>query len=412
MKCLSCKSRKILSIYNFGKIPLVNSFSENFKISNKKYRLDLVVCKNCKTCQLNKAPHGDIIFKNYKFFSSASVDTVKHFKSIVSIVKKNFPNCKNILEIGCNDGTLLSLLDNKNFENIVGIDPAVNMKNREIHLKLNTIFKHFNHKVMNNLKIRSNNNGYDLIIGLNVFAHFPTVQSSFLNVSKLLTKNGSFFFEVAYATKTVFSGLHDTVYHEHIFNHSLISLKNMLSSANLKIIHASLIDTQGGSLRIICQKKEATPPVELKISNQYKNILKKEVNLGLNTMPYYKSLASKISESTRKINKLIQKFIPNKSSPVILIGAPGRGVVIANTTNIKNYTNLIPLDDTKEKHGAFFPGTKCKVLTWKDLKRKEKPNVAILLCWNYRETMLKKIKSTGFKGKILSFFPKLNIIKI
>ena len=98
MKCLSCKKKEILPIYNFGKIPLVNSFSKKFRIANKKYILDLVVCKNCKTCQLNKAPHGDAIFKNYKYFSSASVDTVKHFKKVAHFIKKNFPKCENILE--------------------------------------------------------------------------------------------------------------------------------------------------------------------------------------------------------------------------------------------------------------------------------------------------------------------------
>jgi D-mycarose 3-C-methyltransferase len=410
MKCLSCQSNQILSIYNFGKIPLVNSFSRNFRVSNKKYNLDLVVCKICKTCQLNKAPHGDVVFKNYKYFSRASIDNVKHLKSVASFIKKNFPNCLNILEIGCNDGTLMSLLSDKNFPNIVGIDPAANMRKEEIHLKLKTIFKHFDDKVIDDLKIRSKNNSYDLIIGLNVFAHFPSVQPAFLNVSKLLSKNGFFLFEVAYALKTVFSGLYDTVYHEHIFNHSLFSLKNMLSSANLKITHASLINTQGGSLRIICQRKESN--LELKIENEYDNILKKEINLGLNKIFYYRTLANKIRKSNKKINELITKFIPNKNDPVILIGAPGRGVVIANTTNIKNYTKLLPLDDTKEKYRTFFPGTKCKVLTWSNLKKQKKPNIAILLCWNYRRTMLKKIRSIGFKGKILCFFPKLDIIKI
>lgn len=410
MKCLSCKSKKIHPIYNFGKIPLVNSFSKKFKISNKKYILDLVICKNCKTCQLNNAPHGDTIFKNYKYFSSASIDTVKHFQSIANFIKQSFPNVKNILEIGCNDGTLLKFLDEKNFENIVGIDPASNMKNRKIHLKLKTIFKHFDHNVISNLKKRSKNKGYDLIIGLNTFAHFPKVQSSFSDVSRLLSKDGFFFFEVAYALKTVFSGLYDTVYHEHIFNHSLTSLKNMLSSANLKIVHASVVNTQGSSLRIICTNKNSSS--KLKIFNQYKYILKKETKLGLNKISYYKTLSDKIKIYQKKINSMIEKHIPYKDTPVALIGAPGRGVVIVNTTILKNYSNLKPLDDTKEKYATYFPGLKSKVLTWKDIEKKPNVNIAILLCWNYQKTMLKKLKSTGFKGKILCFFPKTRVIKI
>ena len=87
-------------------------------------------------------------------------------------------------------------------------------------------------------------------------------------------------------------------------------------------------------------------------------------------------------------------------------------MVIVNTTNIKDYTNLKALDDTKEKYATYFPGLKSKVYTWKDLKKITKANIAILLSWNYQETMLKKIKSAGFKGKILCFFPKTRVIKI
>ena len=61
MTCLSCKS-KLQTIYNFGKIPLVNSFNKNKKISNKKFNLNLTVCKKCKILQLTNFPKKEEIF--------------------------------------------------------------------------------------------------------------------------------------------------------------------------------------------------------------------------------------------------------------------------------------------------------------------------------------------------------------
>lgn len=176
----------------------------------------------------------------------------------------------------------------------------------------------------------------------------------------------------------------------------------MLSSANLKITHASLINTQGGSLRVICQRKESN--LELKIENEYDNILRKEINLGLNKIFYYRSLANKIRKSNKKINELIAKFIPNKNDPVILIGAPGRGVVIANTTNIKNYTKLLPLDDTKEKYGTFFPGTKCKVLTWSNLKKQKNQILPFYYAGIIEKQCLKKLDLLVLREKFYVFF--------
>ena len=108
IKCLICSSKKIYSIYNFGKIPLVNSFNKKFEISNRKYNLSLVYCKSCKTCQLENPPHGDMLFKNYKHFSGASVDNVSHLKSLAKFIRQKFSKKSAILEIGCNDGTLMS----------------------------------------------------------------------------------------------------------------------------------------------------------------------------------------------------------------------------------------------------------------------------------------------------------------
>lgn len=90
MKCLSCNSLDMLEIYNFNKIPLVNSFSLKKKISNEKFELNLIVCNKCKTCQLNESPKSNKLYNNYKHFSNASIDNIKHLKKLSIFLKKNF----------------------------------------------------------------------------------------------------------------------------------------------------------------------------------------------------------------------------------------------------------------------------------------------------------------------------------
>jgi hypothetical protein len=80
MTCLSC-ANKLLTIYNFGKIPLVNSFNIDKKISNKKFTLNLKVCEKCKILQLANFPKKEKIFKNYKHTSSGSSDNLNHLNS-------------------------------------------------------------------------------------------------------------------------------------------------------------------------------------------------------------------------------------------------------------------------------------------------------------------------------------------
>ena len=66
------------------------------------------------------------IFDKYSYFSSYSVDVLKHSKDYVKKMNKYLSTNDNILEIACNDGYLLQYFDKKKF-NIFGVEPAKNV---------------------------------------------------------------------------------------------------------------------------------------------------------------------------------------------------------------------------------------------------------------------------------------------
>lgn len=402
-KCLVCNS-KIFSIYNFGKIPLVNSFSKNFFISNRKFILNLCVCKNCKVCQLANTPNEKKIYTNYKHSSSDSIDNLKHLKNLSIFLKKKFKKKNTILEIGCNDGSLLLLLENK-FKYLYGIDPAKNFKKKHKNVN-NIIYDFFDKNIKNKIVKKFNINKFDLILGLNVFAHFKEIQNAFIQIHDLLNDNGKFIFEVAYSVDSLFSGKFDTVYHEHVFNHSLIGIKYMLKKAKLKILSLKKLKTQGGSIRIIAGKKgNNDPKIKKFLSIENKN-------MKLNKLKFYKNFSLQLKMKIEFINKKINKLIISKE-PIVLVGAPARGVIFVNSTNLKKYKNFLIVDDSIAKKNCFFPGLKNKISDWETLKNNNnKYKKAILLSWNYKDTMIKKLVENKFKGDLHLFFPNYKKITI
>lgn len=398
MDCLSCKSN-LENIYNFGSIPLVNNFLKNKKNSNKKYKLNLVVCKKCNILQLKNTPSEKIIFNTYKHISSASKDNVKHLYKVANLIRKKYKNKKTkVLEVGSNDGTLLKILSKYNFD-CTGVEPAKNLKkfyNKNIYL----INDFFSKKIKNRL----NHDSYDVIIGLNVFAHFKQVQDAFTFVEKILSKNGVFIFEVAYADTTIMKSNFDTVYHEHVFNHTCVGIKNMLKISNLNLDKIQKIETQGGSLRVFaCKNKK---------DKRENKLLKKELTLGFNKYKTYKKIGYIIKKKIELINKTIEKNI-SQNSNTLLVGAPARGVIFSNSTKIKKLKKIICVDDSKTKHGCYFPGLNIKVQPTENIRLISKNcNQAILLSWNYKKTMIEKLKKNNFKGKVLVFSPKIEKIKL
>ena len=124
--CRICSSKKLVNYLDLGKHPFSNSFLiyKNLK-REKKFPLNVVLCKNCGLSQLSIIPNTKFIFSKYDYLSSSSKALSNHYKKLVKKLLKNYKvKPKNhVLDIGCNDGVLLKHYPN-NFNNVVGIEPS------------------------------------------------------------------------------------------------------------------------------------------------------------------------------------------------------------------------------------------------------------------------------------------------
>ena len=120
--CKACGG-KLKKIINIKKTPPCDLYTKN-KIPNVKfYSLDLYSCINCKLIQLLDIVEPEKIYKKYMYKTQHSLGLINHFKELSKNIDKEFRKRnkrlrkkkieKNILDIGCNDGTLLSFFKKK-----------------------------------------------------------------------------------------------------------------------------------------------------------------------------------------------------------------------------------------------------------------------------------------------------------
>jgi len=126
-KCRICKKRKLKIIIDLNNQYIQGSFiKKNYpKPYLKKIPLQLVLCQKCSLVQLLHTTNKEILYKNYWYESGINKTMRMHLKDLVSnlcSIKK--PKIKEIkvLDIGCNDGTLLNFYP-KTVEKF-GIDPS------------------------------------------------------------------------------------------------------------------------------------------------------------------------------------------------------------------------------------------------------------------------------------------------
>jgi SAM-dependent methyltransferase len=395
LSCKSCEAPLEHSVYDFGMMPAVNSFITEEQIeSEEKYPLTLYVCESCWLLQLGFIPPPSLLFEDYHHISGASKGNVDHLRSVSQVIDQNLRKTDSkILEIGCNDGTLLGFLDDFGYS-AVGCDPAKNISQKE-ELKVYTDF----FGEISAERIKSECGGFDVVVGLNVFAH----NSAFIDMLKgcviLLNPDGKVMIEVAYAPSTICDGNFDTIYHEHVCSYSLTSLKNALSQAGLSIFDAELIPTQGGSIRIFAQHVVGS----LEPSENFLSIMNMEERLGLSTSAYYEILGEKIKNKIGPIRELLSEVVRDNQQ-LLILGAPARGVVVMNVCGVEVSNHSIIIDDTEEKQGKLMPGVHIPVSDWSGVDF-SKFESALILSWNYAENMKERLSKTKFSGPIYIPFP-------
>jgi len=397
--CLSCKSYNTHSIYDFGDMPAVNSFYSLENIEEEKsFPMKLNYCSDCWLVQIEKVPSPSELYSEYHHKSSASKGNVDHLISFKNMLVENFSKDAQILEVGSNDSTLLNLLSKEGYQ-CLGVDPAKNLNEKHE----NVVSDFFGTNIVSSLK--KNYGKFDLIFGLNVFAHNDSFIDMFSAVEELLNQDGDFILDIAYAKETILQGNFDTIYHEHVCSYTLTSLKNALGLAKLDIVNVQELPSQGGSLRVFCKKKSDS----FQANSSVEKLLEIEKGLGFETKKFYDELKIEITNKVSKINDFINDN--NFKRKILFIGAPARGVVVLNLIKNLAVSECLVLDDTPEKQHKLFPGKHIEVKSWSD-KAFDVNNFdfAVILSWNYAEYLFDRIKKLNFNKDTFVLIPTIKKI--
>lgn len=171
--CQICNSKNLDTILDLGYQPLADDLRP-FEYRDLKtifYPLKINFCKKCIMLQTSSIIEDEILYpKNYHYTPGISQQVRDNFKSFAKKITKlyNLSSSDFILDVGCNDGSLLDQFKNLGFQNLFGIDPTntINIAKVKGH---RTIQSFFNVKCANNfLKI---SNSPKIITTTNVFAH-------------------------------------------------------------------------------------------------------------------------------------------------------------------------------------------------------------------------------------------------
>ena len=385
--CRFCNSLLQHTFVDLGMSPLCESYLEPKQLNQMEpfYPLHVHVCDKCFLVQLEEYVSPDAIFSEYAYFSSYADTWLQHAKFFTDMMIDRFKisSKSHVVELASNDGYLLQYFVQKGIP-VLGVEPAANVAQVALDKGIPTILKFFGEDLAHALV--EDGKQADLVIGNNVLAQVPDLNSFVKGMKILLKPNGIITVEFPHLMRLIEENQFDTIYHEHFSYFSLISTEKIFAAHGLTIFDVEELPTHGGSLRIYARHTEDSS----KGIDERVNVLRdREKTAGVTSLEYYFAFSEQVKETKRKLLEFLIKA-KREGKFVSGYGAPGKGNTLLNYCGIRTDFLDYTVDRNPYKHGKYTPGTHIQIYP-PDKINETKPDYLLILPWNFKDEIMEQV---------------------
>jgi len=289
-----------------------------------------------------------------------------------------------VLDIGCNDGTLLSFWPDKFIR--VGFDPIA--KQADGFRIVNDFFNYGSYR-------RTVSDQAKVITAIAMFYDLPSPVDVAKDFYDILDKDGILIIEVGYLG-SLLAGAWDGVCHEHLEYYGLHQLRNILTEAGFSVFHAELNDINGGSLQVWADK--SVRPVKESV----KDIIKSEWMFDFES---FKLNAFK----ARKNLQFELRMLKENNQVIDIYGASTKGNTLLQFIGVTDEIRWA-VDRNPEKVGKVTPGTRIPIVS-EMASREDPPDYYLVLPWAFKKEFLERERRLLDKGvKFIFPLPELEIV--
>lgn len=400
-KCRSCYSKNLEEIISLGNLYL-SDFAKNNK-KPKSFPLVIILCKSCHLLQLKHTTPQNLLYtERYGYKSGINQTMQQELKEIAEKSLKKIKKSNNkivVVDIGANDGTLLSFYPKKSYK--IAVEPIKKFAKES---------EKYSDKVVNDFFIyeayskQIKNRKADIVTAISCFYDMDNPNKFLADVKKIMKADGIFVIQQNYLVSMLGKKAFDNIVHEHLGYYSLLSLTTLLEKHGMEIFDVELRELNGGSFRTYIALKG-----KIKISNNVIKMRAREKKLKLSNKKIYLDFAKRIKENKKEIVTLIKK-LDKQNKKVYLYGASTRGNTLLQYLELDHKYIKYAVERNPEKWGTKIASVGIPIIS-EEQARREKPDYMLVLPWFFKQEFLKRERNYIRKGGHFIFpLPKLEII--
>ncbi len=390
--CRCCRGEHLTSVLDLGEMPLANGLHAG--TPGPRFPLELLVCTSCWHGQLSGAVAGEALFTDYPYLSGVAGAFREHCRGLVGAAKALVTAERPaVLDIGCNDGTLLSLFRAVGCS-ALGVDPASNLKPRTDAWGIPVVNAFWGEGTATGLGRQ-----FDIITAQNVFAHVPDLDDFLAGCATALASGGVVLLEFPHAADLIARGEFDTIYHEHLSYFTANSFARLVERSAFFIVGVARLSVHGGSLRFALRKGPG------RVALAALDLIHDEHEAGLFDLATYRHFRFKVQILRRDFKRLLAG-LRARGEKIVGYCASAKGAMALNY--FEEDVEYV-VDDTPMKQGRYLAGRSIPIVGPEVLAREPRKVNIVVLAWNWLEEIRGRIRTLrpGGQDRLIVYVPEV-----
>jgi len=363
--------------------------------------------------QLMDSVEREPLYRQYWYRSGTNQTMRRQLSAVVDgVLEWIRPRCGDvILDIGCNDGTLLACYPAALELVKVGIDPAENLATeaqKHCHYHAASFFtKDAFMALTGGRKAR-------IITSIAMFYGLEDPHRFVADVCDCLEDDGLWVLQLSYTPLMIIQNAFDNICHEHLEYYTLISLQYLLERHGLKVLDVEFNDVNAGSFRVVITK-ESNPlkgaPLFLRDIGQYRyrSTLAYERELQLDNPGVYQDYMKRLHALKQSTLDLLGD-LRRQGKKVMGYGASTKGNTLLQFYGLGPDMIEGIAERQPQKYGLLTAGSWIPIVSEDDMRRR-KPDYLLVLPWHFmNEFIAREQPFIRGGGHFIIPLPELQVI--
>jgi len=406
--CRICGSPELVQVIDLGEQYIATHFvtDDAPAFLQRRYPLELVRCAGqagCGLVQLRHSVDPSVLYFDYGYRSGINQSMRDNLADITAkieglgILKPG----DTVLDIGCNDGTLLCSYQTTGIHRI-GIDPSTNVLAHAREKGLDVVNDYFSAATYNqarpDTKVRA-------ITSIAMFYDLEHPADFVRDISSIMSDDGVWVLELSYLPFMLQKNSFDTICHEHLEYYSLATLEWLLDKERLAVETIEFNEINGGSVRLFIRRRSVidTPSESVETARRC------EQELGLGNEETFKSFRERVDEIRTELRGVLEAA-RKRGESIYLYGASTKGNTILQFCGINS--DMVPraADRNPDKWGRHTLGTNIEIIS-EAQARAERPDYFLVMPWHFLSEFIERERDfLEGGGKFILPLPEVRIV--